>query len=126
INPLLEPLQNVVVEPDRDPGLSGRDLEDRSAPALAEIIFPLHRPSSYCRRSRRVATDPVYNCTPAGCLARMGAPHGPFTLNDTLPSASWLSLLRLFTTATAASPVKRSDRLSDPPGCSRWLHAHPR
>jgi hypothetical protein len=50
-----KPLQDVIVKPDRDSGLALWRRYDSAAPCLAEVVFTLHRFSSYCRFSREVA-----------------------------------------------------------------------
>jgi hypothetical protein len=44
VNLLSKPIQNVVVEPNRDSGFLGWHPQNRSAPALAEVIFLLYDP----------------------------------------------------------------------------------
>ena len=70
---ILERLQDILVDPDRDPGLPGGKRDDRAAPCLAEVVFLSHSCSSYCRRSLLVASRAVIvhrvNLAPArtGC-----------------------------------------------------------
>jgi len=52
---LAKPLQDIIVETDRDPRFARRRGQNRSALAFAEIILFSHAPLSYCFFSRRVA-----------------------------------------------------------------------
>jgi len=56
INLLAKPVQNVVVQPDRDPRLAARHLDHRPPLAFREIVVLLRLISSYCRRSSGVAS----------------------------------------------------------------------
>jgi hypothetical protein len=56
VNPLAEVIENLIVQPDGDPGLARFGRYDRTTFALAEIVFALHKPCfSYSDRSRLVA-----------------------------------------------------------------------
>src|SRR5258708_17526873 len=47
VNALPKPLHNVVVEPDRNPSLAGRNRQHRSPFSLTVVVFLFHELSSY-------------------------------------------------------------------------------
>src|SRR5260370_379360 len=55
IDLLAEPVQNIIIQPDRNARLAARNLDHRPPLAFREIVLLLHVLSSYCRRSSGVA-----------------------------------------------------------------------
>jgi hypothetical protein len=48
---IAEPIEHVVIEPDCDPSLSGRNRHDGSTPSLTEIVFPFGNGGAALSRS---------------------------------------------------------------------------
>src|SRR3989441_327640 len=80
VDSLAEPCQDVVVQADRDACLTRLCGKDCAPASSAEVILLLHRYSSYCRRSRRVAFRAE--------MIRTASPRQVYTTTMTRPNAS--------------------------------------
>ena len=101
----LEPLQNILIQPDRDSCLTLRRSQDGATLRLAEVILLWHHRSAYCRRSAAVARRAE--------MSRMSSPRG-----DQATTSNWPPGPSPRVTNRSSPYASGSDRVS-PSGSSR-------
>lgn len=110
IDPVAEPAEDIVVDPNGDPGLTRRGREDRAALAFAEVVVPLHGFTN-----REIMTGSALPCD-AQCSQFRGVDRAPYRRFDPIAIDSLFDGPALKSSPPETPTRPRSSAPVPPPG----------